>query len=102
MMWVARNTGSKDLTDQNKCTFAHNAQALRGHPLLRPGNELAVWDIEDLITLGRRRRGTGVDHHGSVARDAWTGQPALTPCSLQADARLDGVLKVAPTLLRAP
>ena len=49
---------SKEHLDHGTCTFAKNAPLLRSHPQLRPGNHFALWDIEDLVSLGKKRHGT--------------------------------------------
>eukprot|EP00037_Helgoeca_nana_P018997 m.183767 g.183767 ORF g.183767 m.183767 type:complete len:1212 (-) comp24671_c0_seq2:55-3690(-) len=41
------------------CSFFRNMHSLSFHPSLKPYGKLAVWDIEDLVKLGKKVKGCG-------------------------------------------
>ncbi|KAI8645691.1 hypothetical protein BD408DRAFT_338253 [Parasitella parasitica] len=43
------------LLDENKCSFSHRTKKILNHPLLQTTNR--IWDIEDMIQLGKEVRG---------------------------------------------
>lgn len=43
--------------DRMGCSYYKNAQAMRGNPQLRPSEVYNLWDIEDLVKLGKRKHG---------------------------------------------
>ena len=53
-----KNDDCKKLLENNACSYATQMRRLQEHPALRvPAGELAVWDVEDLVSLGRRTNG---------------------------------------------
>lgn len=51
---------SRLLLDANGCRFANNVNKVVSHHKVRPGGDMEIWDIEDLIELGRANSGTRV------------------------------------------
>ena len=52
-----KQQNSKAAIEQQECRYFHNAKALSKHKDLRANQRLAVWDIEDLVDLGKKTRG---------------------------------------------
>ncbi len=52
-----KNEECKALLDLNKCGHFRNVPKLEHHPSLGASGEKAVWDIEDLLKLGKGVRG---------------------------------------------
>lgn len=48
---------SRLLLDANACRFANNVNKVVSHHKVRPGGDMEIWDIEDLIELGRANSG---------------------------------------------
>lgn len=64
---------SRLLLDANACRFANNVNKVVSHPKVRPGGDLEIWDIEDLIELGRAKEGKGF-----IVCVRWEGYSVLT------------------------
>jgi hypothetical protein len=56
-MVVLMRLCSKELLNKGGCMYTQNVAMLRGGPLLRPGGPHAVWDVEELLALGKKRKG---------------------------------------------
>jgi hypothetical protein len=48
---------SEELLKNDGCYFSAGVKNLKHHPSLMKGGELQIWDIEDLVTLGKRNKG---------------------------------------------
>ena len=48
---------SRILLDANACSFANKVNKVVNHHKIRRGGDLEIWDIEDLIELGRANSG---------------------------------------------
>ncbi|CDH53830.1 low quality protein: fanconi anemia group jprotein [Lichtheimia corymbifera JMRC:FSU:9682] len=52
-----KNEECRLLLDANACRFANNVNKVVSHHKVRPGGDMEIWDIEDLIELGRANSG---------------------------------------------
>lgn len=48
---------SRILLDANACRFANKVKDVVTHRKVRSGGDLEIWDIEDLVELGRATSG---------------------------------------------
>lgn len=66
----SKNEDCKELLEESACQFFNNVPTLKSSRELRPGPQLEVWDIEDLVQLGRKRRGCPYFTAKSLAQNA--------------------------------
>ncbi|KAH6567719.1 hypothetical protein BASA62_005934 [Batrachochytrium salamandrivorans] len=45
------------LIDSDSCGYYHRARQLQGHPSIQGGSRDIIWDIEDMVTAGKKVRG---------------------------------------------
>lgn len=50
-----KTEGCVDLLDKGGCSFGQKAHSIITHPTLKNTNR--IWDIEDLVTIGKKVRG---------------------------------------------
>lgn len=65
-----KNDDCSKLLDANNCQYFNNVHSLKNNPQLRRGGSMSVWDIEDLVTLGKRRGGCPYFASKSLAIEA--------------------------------
>ena len=52
-----KNDDCKELLDSSGCQFFQGMKGLQMSPEVRPGPQYELWDIEDLVQLGKKKRG---------------------------------------------
>ncbi|KAI9276323.1 hypothetical protein BC943DRAFT_333049 [Umbelopsis sp. AD052] len=52
-----KNEECSKLLDKNVCSYAHNVRKVTQHSSIQRGSSNFIWDIEDLINVGRKTQG---------------------------------------------
>ncbi|RUS20706.1 hypothetical protein BC937DRAFT_94556 [Endogone sp. FLAS-F59071] len=52
-----KNERCTEMLDEDSCSYFHNVRPLRSHKSLQPNGYNAIWDIEDLVKLGKKQKG---------------------------------------------
>jgi Fanconi anemia group J protein len=47
---------SEEMLKNDGCYFSAGVKNLKSHPSLMKGGELQIWDIEDLVQLGKKNK----------------------------------------------